>query len=199
MPQLRIAEHERLGACVVARRSALDEIAREGERRTREPDEWRRTELGHEKAYRLGDVLHVAGLQRRQAVEVGAGADRLRDDRSNAGDDVQVDADGLERQHDVAEQNGGVDPVPTYRLHRDLGDEVGTHARLEHPDALTQLAVLRERPARLAHEPDRRMRDGLASAGTKERGVPQGAVVAGHDGKTPMARTNGSCRRALSS
>ena len=104
------------------------------------------------------------------------GAHRRGDHRPDAGLDVEVDADGLERQHDVGEEDRRVHAVPADRLQRDLDDQLGVHAGLEHPDALAQLEVLRQRPAGLAHEPDRRVRDRLAAAALQERArQPRGA------------------------
>ncbi len=96
-----------------------------------------------------------SGREVAQLPEVGARPDRVRDDRADAGDDVQVDPDGRERHDDVGEEDGRVDAVPSHRLQGDLGDEVGAPARLEHADALAHGAVLGERAPRLAHEPHR--------------------------------------------
>ena len=82
-----------------------------------------------------GDVLGRQVGDRRDVVE---GAHRLGDDRADAGLDVEVDADGLERQHDVGEEDRRVDAVPADGLEGDLGDQVGVHAGLQHPDALAE-------------------------------------------------------------
>ena len=105
--------------------------------RAGEPDERRRHRARATSwPHGLGDEGDVLGRQRDELVEVGRGADRLGHDGTDAGHDVEVDADGLERHDDVAEEDGGVDAVAAHRLQRDLGDEVGAHARLEHRDAL---------------------------------------------------------------
>ena len=137
-PQLGLAVHQRLGAGVVLARAALDEVAGQRERRAGEADERRRAELADERAHRLGDVRDVVGRQRGQPVEVGGGAERLRDDRSGARHDVEVDADRLERHDDVGEEDRRVDAVAAHRLQRDLGDEVGRGAGVEHLVALAQ-------------------------------------------------------------
>ena len=77
-----------------------------------------------EQAHGLGDVRDVVGRQVAQLGEVGPGADRPGDDRADPGDDVEVDADGRQGNHDVGEEDRGVDPVAAHRLQRDLGDEV---------------------------------------------------------------------------
>ena len=89
------------------------------------------------------------------------------------GHDVEVDADGLERQHDVGEEDGRVHAVATHRLQRDLDDQVGLHAGLEHPDALAQTQVLGQRPTGLSHVPDRCVRRRFAPGGPEERRVVQ--------------------------
>ena len=133
-------------------------------------------ELGGEQPHRLGDVRDVVGREVAQLGEVGARADRPGDDRADAGDDVEVDADRRERHHDVGEEDRGVDAVPAHRLQGDLGDEVGAAARLEHPDALADRAVLRQRPAGLAHEPHRGVRHALPAGGAHQGGVRGGGA-----------------------
>ena len=135
-------------------------------------------------------VVDVVGLERSQLLEVALRADRRRDHRSDSRLDVEVDPDRLEGHHDVAEQDRRVHAVPANRLHRDLGDEVGAAARVEHRDALAQPAVLRQRPAGLAHEPHRRVRHGLAAAGAQEGRV--GQLVGRHRRMLSRARQDGS-------
>jgi hypothetical protein len=159
---------ECLGAFVVARRATLDEVRREGERRPGEGDERRAAELADELAHRLAHIADVVGLERPQPRHVRGRSHRLRHDGADARHDVEVDPDRLERQHDVAEQDRCVDAVAAYRLERDLGDEVGPRAGLEHPDARADGAVLRQAAPRLAHEPHRRARNRLATAGARE-------------------------------
>ena len=101
------------------------------------------------------------------------------------GDDVEVHADGLERQHDVGEEDRGVDAVPAHRLQGDLDDELGVHARLEHPDALADLAVLRQRAPGLAHEPDRRVRHRLTARRPQEGAVGRASPRHQRQGASP--------------
>ena len=95
-----------------------------------------RAELGDQAAHRLGDERDVLGREVGDRLDVGERAHRRGDDRTDAGHDVEVDADRLERQHDVGEEDRRVDAVAAHRLQGDLGDQVGVHAGLEHPDAL---------------------------------------------------------------
>jgi hypothetical protein len=53
--------------------------------------------------------------------------------------------------------------VPANGLQGHLGAELGPADDVEEPVLLSQLAVLGERPAGLAHEPDRCALDGLAT------------------------------------
>lgn len=114
-----------------------------------------------------GDLL---GVEHRQLLHVVDGADRVRDHGAGAGHDVQVDAGGGQRHHDVAEQDGRVDPVPPDRLHGDLADQLRHEAGAQHRNALADLAVLRQGPPGLAHEPHRGPARRAATRGDQQRG-----------------------------
>ena len=79
-------------------------------------------------------------------------------DRPGARGDVDAEADGVGRHDDVAEQDGGVDPVAAHRLERDLGGEVRPLDRVEDAALAAQRPVLRQAAPGLAHEPHRRVR-----------------------------------------
>lgn len=156
-----------------------------------ETDERGGAELGGQEADRLGDVPDVLGREVAQPREVGARADRLLDDGTDARLDVEVDTDGLERYDDVAEVDGRVDVVAAHGLHRDLGDELGHHAGLEHRNALARLEVLGQRATGLPHEPHRGVRHRLTPARLEEGGfvrrcrlLARGAEVGTHVGKS---------------
>ncbi len=106
---------------------------------------------------------HVGRRESRHPIEVGHRADRLLDDRTDARDDVDTDAGGGERDHDVAEEDRGVDAVTADRLEGDLADKIRTAGGLHHRDAGAQRPIFRKRPAGLPHEPDGRMGDRLAT------------------------------------
>ena len=110
---VRRAVHQRLGLDVVLRRSALDEVAGQRERRAGEADQRRRAELGHEQAHRLGDERDVGRRQLGHPVKIGQRAYGLGDDRPDARLDLDVDAGRVQRHHDVAEQDR--------RVHRRAG------------------------------------------------------------------------------
>ncbi len=171
VPDRRLGVHQGLGAGVGLRRAAFDEVRRQREGRAGEPDQRRRAELGDQGPHRLRDVGHVVGLQRSERLDVASGADGLGDDRAHARDDVDVDAHGDERDDDVGEQDRGVGGEPAYRLQRDLADQLGSPAGLEHADALAQRAVLGQRAAGLPHEPHRGAVRALPPTGPQERGV----------------------------
>ncbi len=116
-----------------------------------------------------------SGVRSDELLEVAPLPDRACHDRADAGDDVEIDPDRLERNHDVAEEDGGVHPVPPHRLEGDLRDELGPHARLEHGDPLADGPVFRQGAAGLTHEPDRRPGHRLAAGGAHEVAVPGGA------------------------
>ena len=107
-----------------------------------------------------------ARVSRSTSAEVSIGS---RDDRADALDELDVDPHPEDREHDVREHHGRVDAVAPDRLQGHLGAELGLPADLEEGVALADLAVLRQRAAGLAHEPDRRALDVLAPARAHEK------------------------------
>src|SRR5207342_1716365 len=77
-------------------------------------------------------------------------------DRPDVLDELDVDPHPENREHDVREHHRRVDAVCAHRLERHLGAELRLAADLEQAVPLAQLAVLRQRAAGLAHEPDGR-------------------------------------------
>ena len=75
--------------------------------------------------------------------------------------DLDAEADRVQREDDVREQDRRVHAVPADRLHRDLGGDRGVVAELEQAPGAAQGAVLGQRAAGLPHEPDGRALDGL--------------------------------------
>ena len=84
VPEPRVAVHQGLGPFVTLRGAALDEVRRQRERRSGEPDQRRRPELGHERAHRLGHIGHMLRRQLGQPVQVRCRPEGLGDDRSHA-------------------------------------------------------------------------------------------------------------------
>jgi hypothetical protein len=167
-PQGRVAVHQRLRPPVRARRLALDEVARNRERRAREADQ-RDRELAHELAHGLGHVWRVGvGFERAEAVEVGLVAERCGDDGTDARADLDAEADGGDGYDDVRVEDRGVDAVPPDRLQRQFGREIRLCDRVEDAAGPALRAVLGERPARLPHEPHRDARVLFAAAGGEE-------------------------------
>ena len=69
MPELRFSVHHRFRVLIGATRSTLDEIARNGERRSCECKKRNRCrKFVDENVNRFGDMLNVLGRQRRQAL-----------------------------------------------------------------------------------------------------------------------------------
>ena len=112
-----------------------------------------------------GDACRIERQERRH---VGRRADGSVDDRPDLRLDPQPDAHRLERQHDVGEEDRGIDAELADRHERDLGAEVGRLGELEDPVPLTELAVGGERTPGLAHEPDRRRVHRFAPARAQE-------------------------------
>ena len=199
--QVGLGQHHRLGAGVVAARAALDQIGRQRERRTGEPDQRNIAQRLHEQRDRLRHRLNTLWLKRFHRIDIGGGAHRRCDHRSDVGDDVQVDAGAAQRHHDVGEQDRGVDVVAAYRLQGDLGDQLGVEAGLHHAAACPQRTVFRQRSAGLPHEPHRhpvrlaaggrgqvrrlgQRRDGYSSASM----LPRAAVEAVRQGRSPAGQ-----------
>ena len=103
-----------------------------------------------------------------QALDVGRGADRVLDHRTHALDELDIEAHGQHRRHDVREEDGGIDAVPLHRLERHLCAELRGSRQLEEAVTLAERPVLGKRTPRLAHEPHRRALDRLAPAGADE-------------------------------
>ena len=154
VPQALVAVDQRLGVAVVAARPALDQVAGDGERRSGEGEErhvgW---QFRGEQADRVDDVVDVVDGERAEAVEIGAGAQRLLGDGTGAGRDVDPEPHGVRGDDDVAEQHGRVDAVPPDRLQRDLRRNVGALDGVEDRALTAHRPVLGQRSSGLAHEP----------------------------------------------
>ncbi len=125
VPYRGLAPQERLRAGVVARRPALDQIARERERGAGEPDQ-RHIELGDQQPNGLERVrLVLLGHERAQPVEVALVADGLVEHRAATRLHADREPDRHERDDDVAEQDRRVHRHPPKRLERDLDGFVG--------------------------------------------------------------------------
>ena len=110
-----------------------------------------------------------SGSATRSRLDVGLGPHRLRDDGADVLDQLHVDAHPEHREHDVREHHGRVDAVGAHGLQRDLGAELGLPADLEQRVLLADLAVPRQRPSGLAHEPDGGPLDGLQASRSDEK------------------------------
>ena len=166
----RVLVHELLHVRVVARVAALDDVARQGERRAGEADERdARVELV---AHELDGVHHVLqvgrGVDAVHALEVAGAADGPLDDGPVVLAEVEADAHGLQRQQDVGEHDGRVQIEAAERLQRDLRRHVRPPAHLHEAHLLADGAVLGQVAAGLAHEPDGRRVDGFAGAGIEK-------------------------------
>src|SRR5437773_2556842 len=108
---------------ITGTRAALDGIARERERRAGEANERdvRGKGTGRE-PHRVHHVREIGGwLDARQLEDLGRFMNRAGDVRSLAGREAEAEAEGLERQQDVGEENRGVHAQPLDRLEGDPG------------------------------------------------------------------------------
>ena len=177
VPRLGLAVHQGLGSRVVARRAALDGVRGEGEGGPREPDEGHAA--GELHAQQADGVEHVAeslaGFEDPEPVDAFDRPHRRIDDRPLALLEPEGDAQRIEREQQVREEDGGVDLDGVDRLQGHLGRELGLAADIEQAVAFAQRAVGAHVASRLAHEPHRRGVDRLAAA------CPEEAIV--HGGK----------------
>ena len=102
------------------------------------------------------DRLNRLWIKGFHGVDIGGGADRVRDHRSDVGHDVQVDAGRAQRHDDVGEEDRRVDVVAADRLQGDLAGQLGLEAGRQHAVPFAQRPVFGQRAAGLAHEPHRR-------------------------------------------
>ena len=106
-----------------------------------------------------------------QRVDVRAAAQRTANRRAVARGEFQPDAERLQNQQNVGEQNRRVHPEAFHRLDGDLRGQVGRLAEFEKRDARAQRPIFGHVAAGLAHEPDGRERRRLPSTRPqKDRG-----------------------------
>ena len=171
VPGPRLVAHEALGAEELPRRTALDEVGREREGRAGEADQ------GHAVGERLLDEPHRLEDERHRLVHrhgseplhVFRAPDRTVDVRPVAPGELEADAEGLEHEQDVGEEDRGIDAEPVHRLERHLGGGLGILAELEEAAAGPDGAVLGHVAPGLAHEPHGGERGRGAPASLEER------------------------------
>src|SRR5699024_1572234 len=130
-------------------------------------------ELLDELPHGLGDVGNVVEFEFTQLLDTACVTDGFGHHGADTGLDVEIDADGLERHDDVAEEDRGIDAVPAYRLHRDLGVQVGACTAVKHRHVGANMFVLEQGASGLAQETNRYVRNREAPAGAKERRILQ--------------------------
>jgi hypothetical protein len=170
VPDLGCCIHARLGPRERAAGTTLDQVAGDGERAADEADDRLLRREG--RAYERNRLEHRGGVPLRveatQPDEVVSRANRLVDHRAHALDEIDPEAHGGDRQHDVGVDDRRVDAVGADGLERHLRAELGPGADLEQRIPLANRPVFGQRAARLAHEPDRRTLHGVASRRANE-------------------------------
>ena len=171
LPRRGLREHERLRLREVLRRAALDRVARERERRSREADHGHVAllQLAPDDADRLERARHRL-LRRRRAehVDVAARRDRVADTRPVALHEVEVEAHPDERREDVREDDRRVEAERVDRQQGHLRRELRRADDLEHRVLLPDRAVRGLVAAGLPEEPDGRPLDRKTAAGAQE-------------------------------
>ncbi len=165
--------HHLLGLYIVARAAAFDHVAGEGERSSAEADDAetiavgaRRSKVGRDLFYRLGDVLKLFGAIGAERLNVLEGAHGSVDHGTFAGDKFEVEAHGGEGKKEVGEDDGGVDTEALGGGDGDLCGDLGLAAYVEQRVVLADGHVLRHIASGLAQKPDGRAVYGEAQAGS---------------------------------
>jgi hypothetical protein len=110
---------------------------------------------------RFGDITKLSGLVAAELGYIFLGADRLLDDRTFSGGEMEGQAHHFEGEEKISEDDGGVDSEKFGSGDSNFGREFGLFADLEQRMLLANGAVLRHVASGLAHEPDRSSIDGL--------------------------------------
>ncbi len=145
------------------------QVAQERERCAGEADEGRRAR--HVGAHQPDGLQHERHVtlrhERRQCIDLCIGADGFAHHRS--GLEGEIHAHALERCHDVAEEDGGIELEAPQGLKRHFGGEVGRARERLEVDLGAQRAVLGQIAPGLAHDPDGSVRHRLPPAGGEKR------------------------------
>jgi len=147
--------HQTLRLDVVARRTALDEIAGDGEGCAGEPDQRDRQFSTEDPDGFLHPRDVLIWLKLAESIEIGPAAERFIDDGTHPGLNLDTEADGSDWNHDVRIQDRGVHAIATDWLESYLRRQFRVPECLEDAAGDAQISILRKGPASLAHEPDR--------------------------------------------
>ena len=154
------------------RRPALDQVRREGERRAGETDQRRRARARPPAAGPPRLTYGTCSAVERRA----AGRGRPRSGTAARPPDRRPGTMSRSTPTALSGTTMSLNRIAASTPYRRTGCRVisatrsGRQAGLEHGDALAHRAVLGQRTAGLAHEPDRRVRHRLAPAGPQEAG-----------------------------
>ena len=177
--QVGAAIEHRLDLAEVGAAAALDHVAGERPGAAREADQ--RHAAGEHGANGAHGVGHVAQLRRRigrrQPHHGSLVAHRPLEARPFALGEVQPQAHGVGHGEDVGEQDRRIEREALERLQRHLARQLGRLAQGEEaPGARARGVVLGQVAPGLAHQPDRRVRGGLAPQRAQESVVGEGRV-----------------------
>ena len=122
----------------------------------------------------LADVVQIVRVGDGERIDIVGGADGIIDVRAFAGQELQLQAHGLDRQQQVGENDGRVDIQKFHRLQGDLSSQVGPFADLQDTGLGADIPVLLHVASGLPHEPDRPNIGGPAAAGIQKTTVRRG-------------------------
>jgi len=184
--------HHLLGMNVVARTSALDHVAGQGERCAAKTDDGDAVgEMLCDQAHSFSDVAEISGAIRAQVGDVFCAADRLFDHGAFARRKMERQAHDFERQQKVGEDDGSVHAQSFSGGDGNFGRERGFFANLQQRILLAHGAVFGHVAPGLAHKPDGRTLDRLRFAGPYENGIRRRHELAN------VAFLEGSCGRPV--
>jgi carboxymethylenebutenolidase len=164
--------HHFLGVDVVARASAFDHVAGEGERSATKADHGNAVgKMLCDQAHRFGDIAEIGGTVGAQVRDVLLVTNGLLDDGALARGKMKRKTHDFKGQQEVGEDDGGIDAEDFGSRDGDLGGERGLLADLEEGMLLADRTVLGHVSSRLTHEPDGSAVDGLGLAGANKVGI----------------------------
>jgi hypothetical protein len=158
VPRIRLAPHERLQSGQALAAGTVDQVARQRERRADEAEHGY-VEATDQDADRIHGVCELlARIERLERVDVARGTDRLVDDGTETGLQLDVEPRAEEGCREIVVEHARVDRKIVERHRGDLGGLFGIAQDLEEAVVRAHLAVARQCAPGLAHEPNRRVR-----------------------------------------
>ena len=174
VPGLGLAEHHRLGAFVIAARTALDEVGRQRERGAGEADQRDVAELADQQPDGIGDGRHLLAAQGASCAATSA-AVRIGCSMTGPTSGTMSRSMPDARSGTTMSENRMAASTPCLRTGCSVISVIrsGVEAGLHHGVLRAQLPVLGQRTSGLPHEPHRHPAGLTASCGGQIRRLGQ--------------------------